>query len=49
MARDLQEGVEPYAASHPEVFRIRALDTVSSEGDFLKLLIAEGEKTLAEV
>ncbi len=49
VARDLQEGVEPYAASHPEVFNIRALDTVSSEGDFLNLLIAEGEKTLAEV
>ena len=49
VARDLQEGVEPYAASHPEVFHIRALDTVSTEGDFQKLLVAEGEKTLAEV
>jgi len=49
VARDLQEGVEPYAVSHPEVFHIRALDTVSAEGDFLKLLASDGEKTLAEV
>jgi hypothetical protein len=47
--RDLQEGVEPYAASHPEVFHVRALDIVSSEGDFVKLLEADGEKTLADV
>ncbi len=43
--RDLQEGIEPYAAGHPEVFHVRALDAVSTEGDFLKLLEAEGEKT----
>ena len=23
-ARDLQEGIEPYAASHPEVFKVRS-------------------------
>ena len=45
-ARELQEGIEPYAAAHPEVFHVRALDAVSPEGDFLKLLEREGEKTV---
>ncbi|MDE2802547.1 MAG: hypothetical protein OXK21_06680, partial [Chloroflexota bacterium] len=44
-ARDLQEGVEPFAASHPEVFHVRALDAVSTEGDFHKLLEQEGDRT----
>ena len=42
MARDLQEGTEPFAPSHPEVFAVRAIDVVDHEGEFDKLLVAHG-------
>jgi 23S rRNA maturation-related 3'-5' exoribonuclease YhaM len=38
LARDLQEGTEPYAPQHPEVFAVRAIDVVDHEGDFDKLM-----------
>ena len=43
LARELQEGVEPYAPSHPEVFGVRAIDVVDSQADFFKLLQEKGE------
>ena len=43
MARALQEGIEPYAPSHPEVFAVRAIDVVSEQGDFYKLLEEQAE------
>ena len=43
MARELQEGIEPYAPSHPEVFAVRAIDVVSEQGDFYKLLEEQAE------
>ena len=46
LARDLQEGQEPYAPSHPEVFHVRAIDAVSNEGEFAKFY--EKEKHLAK-
>ena len=42
MARNLQEGVEPYAPGHPEVFNVRAIDVVSKEGDFDDFLEVHG-------
>ena len=42
MARELQEGAEPYAPSHPEVFGVRAIDVVDSQADFFKLLEEKG-------
>ena len=38
IARDLQEGTEPYAPQHPGVFAVRAIDVVDHEGDFDKLM-----------
>ena len=43
MARELQEGIEPYAPSHPEVFAVRAIDVVNTQGDFFKLLEEQPE------
>ena len=43
MARELQEGIEPYAPSHPEVFAVRAIDVVDTQGDFFKLLEKQAE------
>jgi hypothetical protein len=43
MARELQEGIEPYAPSHPEVFAVRAIDVVDTQGDFFKLLEEKAE------
>jgi phthalate 4,5-dioxygenase oxygenase subunit len=36
--RDLQQGIEPYAASHPGAYAVRALDAVSPQGDFGAIL-----------
>ncbi len=40
LVRELQAGIEPYAASHPEVYRIRAL-CVNDAQDDLELLMRE--------
>ncbi|MGH2470102.1 MAG: hypothetical protein ACRDGF_08505, partial [Chloroflexota bacterium] len=37
-ARDLQHGIEPYAATHPEVYHVRPLDIVSHESEIGPLL-----------
>lgn len=46
MAKQLQEGIEPYAPSHGEVYRVRALDCVDAESDFDRLLTHYRERTL---
>jgi hypothetical protein len=33
MARNLEKGVEPYSAIHPESYRVRALDVVTPDGE----------------
>ncbi len=42
LARDLQEGQEPYASQHPEVFAVRAINVVDPEPEFDKLLEKHG-------
>jgi hypothetical protein len=37
MVRELQDGIDPYAAYHGDLYDIRPLDVVSSEGDLLRL------------
>ena len=34
LARLLQQGVEPYAATHGDAYRVRSLDVVDAEGEF---------------
>jgi phthalate 4,5-dioxygenase len=38
LARDLEHGIEPVAATHPELYRVRPLDVSSDEPDFAALL-----------
>jgi phthalate 4,5-dioxygenase len=40
MAQSLQKGQEPYCATHPEAFRLRALDVLSPESNLAPLLDA---------
>ncbi len=44
LARELEGGKEPYAAGHGDVYRIRPLDVLDTEGDFAKVV----EKHAAE-
>ena len=38
LARDLEQGIEPTAPTHPELYRVRPLDLLSPEPDFGALL-----------
>ena len=38
LAHDLENGIEPTAPTHPELYRVRPLDVLSSEADFGSLL-----------
>ncbi len=44
LARELQEGQEPYAARHGDIYRVRSLLTRSREGDFDRLLEQNQER-----
>jgi hypothetical protein len=48
-ARDLQQGIEPYAAQHGEVYRVRAMDLNSPLDDFDAVVESHGDRMLAEV
>ncbi len=45
--RDLQQGIEPYAASHGELYRVRALDAITQDEEMDTLIQAFQEKMLS--
>lgn len=47
LVRELQEGIEPYAAAHPEAYAVRALDAVCAESEFEAILSRYGERMRA--
>ena len=47
LARDLQEGVEPYPALHGDVYRVRSIHTFSPQPDFHKFLEEHREDAIA--
>ena len=47
MARELQNGVEPYAAHRGALYRVRAAVTTSAEADFHRLLASVAEDLVA--
>ncbi len=49
LARDLQEGVEPYPALHGDVYRVRSIHTFSPQPDFHKFLEEHREDAIARV
>jgi phenylpropionate dioxygenase-like ring-hydroxylating dioxygenase large terminal subunit len=48
-ARDLQQGIEPYAAHHGEVYRVRAMDVNAPIDDFDAVVDTYGGRMLAQV
>ena len=49
LARDLQEGVEPYPATHGDLYRVRSIHTFSPQPDFRKFLEEHREDAIARV
>jgi phenylpropionate dioxygenase-like ring-hydroxylating dioxygenase large terminal subunit len=49
LARDLEHGIEPTAARHPELYRVRPLDLLSTEPDFGALLEQHAEEARVPV
>jgi hypothetical protein len=49
LAKEVQEGKEPYAASHGEVYRVRSLETLSPYADLDSVLESNQEALLARV
>jgi len=47
--RDLQQGIEPYAASHGELYRVRALDAVTDDEEMASLVESQQDRMLAPV
>ena len=47
LARELQDGKEPYAPHHGDAYRVRPIDVVSDEGDFGKLYSEQAELAVA--
>jgi hypothetical protein len=49
LARQLQAGQEPYAASHGELYHVRPIDVLSAAEEFEQLLVEHGDMALARV
>jgi hypothetical protein len=49
LARDLEHGIEPVAATQPELYRVRPLDLTSSEPEFGALLKQHAEEAKVPV
>jgi hypothetical protein len=47
MARELQDGIEPYAAYHGDLYRVRSAVTTSTESDFHRLLASVADQLIA--
>jgi len=47
LARQLQKGIEPYAASHGDAYRVRSLDVIEAHADLGPLIAAHEEELLA--
>ena len=48
-ARDLQNGIEPYAPHHGDLYHIRPIDVVSEDEEFDGLLERHGDMAAARV
>jgi len=47
--RDLEQGIEPYAAQHGDIYRVRALDVNAPLDDFDAVVETYGNRMLAQV
>jgi phthalate 4,5-dioxygenase len=48
-ARDLQDGIEPYAPHHGDLYHIRPIDVISADEEFDGLLERHGDMATARV
>ena len=46
MARNLQKGIEPYQATHGDLFHVRALDALDLDGDLSRVLVNHEDEVL---
>ena len=49
LARELQQGIEPFPASHGEVYRVRAMDVNTAVDDLDGVIASHGSGLLAKV
>ncbi|MGZ8486534.1 MAG: hypothetical protein ACXW6J_19930 [Candidatus Binatia bacterium] len=49
LARELQQGIEPFPASHGDIYRVRAMDVNVSLDDFEAMIVSHGSGLLAKV
>ncbi len=49
LARDLQQDIEPYAVSHPEIYNVRAMDVNTPVDDFSEVMEEHGSGLLVHV
>jgi hypothetical protein len=49
LARDLQQGIEPFPASHGDLYRVRAMDVNTAVDDFDAMIASHGNGLRAEV
>ena len=49
LARELQQGMEPFPASHGDIYRVRAMDVNTPVDNFDAMIASHGSGSLAEV
>ena len=48
LARDLQQGIEPFPASHGDIYRVRAMDVNTPIDNFDAVIASHGNSLLAK-
>ena len=46
-ASDLEQGIEPFGATHPDLYQVRSMDLVSPEPELTEMLDVHGAEALA--
>ena len=49
LARDLQQGIEPFQASHGDLYRVRAMDVNTAVDDFDAMIASHGNGLIAKI
>jgi hypothetical protein len=49
LARELQQGIEPFPASHGDIYRVRAMDVNTAVDDFDAVIANHGSGLRAKV
>jgi hypothetical protein len=49
LARELQQGIEPFPASHGDIYRVRAMDVNTALDDFDAMIASHGSGLVAKM